>query len=374
MKSGPATTSPASGATYGPPGVRRSQPVLSAILIASFLIPAWATAPVWAADLPVRYEASHHAMGTVFTVVAYGRDARSLAQVANQAFEEIDRLDAQMSDYRPQSELAGINRAAARQAVVVEPRLFQLIRDSLGYSDETGGAFDITVGPLMKAWGFFRGQGCLPSRGELRQVLRRVGYTHVKLDQGQRTIRFDVEGVELDLGGIAKGYAVDEAVEILRSNGVTCALVSSGTSSLYALGAPPEERGWKVTLRDPYQAEKVGDIVYLKDYSLSASGSYEKFFKLDGRTYCHLLDPREGQPVENMLATAVLAPRAVQSDAVSTAFFVLGVEGSRKYLATHPNLAAFFYQPSGAQRGFKRVVLRSVSFRLAPQTLAEFAP
>ncbi len=313
-------------------------------------------------------------MGTVFTVVAYGRDARYLAEVTNEAFEEIDRLDAQMSNYRPESELAGVNRSAARQAVVVEPRLFQLIRDSLAYSDETGGAFDPTVGPLMKVWGFFRGEGRLPSRSELRQVLKRVGYRRVKLDQARRTIRFDAEGVELDLGGIAKGYAVDEAVEILRAHGLTSALVSSGTSSLYALGAPPDERGWKITLRDPYQAQKVGNVVYLRNYSLSASGSYEKFFKLGGRTYCHILDPRSGQPVANMLATAVLAPRATQSDALSTAFFVLGVEASRKYLATHPNLAVLFFQPAGAQPDFKRIRLRSVSFTPPPESLAEFAP
>jgi thiamine biosynthesis lipoprotein len=332
-----------------------------------------AAAPAGAQDLPVRYEASHSAMGTVFTVVAYGRDARFLAEVTNEAFEEIDRLDAQMSNYRPESELAGINRLAARQAVVVEPRLFQLIRDSLRSSDETGGAFDITVGPLMKAWGFFRGQGRLPSPSELRQVLKRVGSRRVKLDQARRTISFAAEGMELDLGGIAKGYAVDQGVEILRANGVTSALVSSGTSSLYALGAPPEERAWKITLRDPYDAEKVGNVVYLKNYSLSASGSYEKFFQLAGRTYCHILDPRTGRPVESMLATAVLAPHAVQSDALSTAFFVLGVEGSRKYLATHPNLAALSYQPAGVQRDFKRVWLRSVSFILPPESLAEFA-
>ena len=337
------------------------------------LIATFAAVPLPAEELAVRYEASHRAMGTVFTVVAYGRDARTLAQVVNEAFEEIDRVDAQMSNYRPESELGGINRRAARQSVMVEPRLFQLIRDSLRYSEETGGAFDITVGPLMKAWGFFRGQGRVPSRSELSQVLKRVGYRHVKLDPATRTLRFDAEGVELDLGGIAKGYAVDQVVETLRANGVTSALVSSGTSSLYALGAPPDERGWKVTLRDPYEAEKIGDVVYLKNYSLSASGNYEKFFKLGGRTYCHILDPRDGRPVENMLATAVLAPRTVQSDALSTAFFVLGPVRSRKYLSTHPNLAVLFYQPTAAKGRFRRVFLQSASFSPPPESLTEFA-
>jgi thiamine biosynthesis lipoprotein len=257
--------------------------------------------------------------------------------------------------------------------VLVEPRLFQLFDDSFRYSEETAGAFDITVGPLMKAWGFFRGQGRVPSRAELAEVLKRVSYRHLKLDQAQHQIQFDAEGIGLDLGGIAKGYAVDQAVEILRANGVSSALVSSGTSSLYALGAPPGERGWKVTVRDPYDAARAGDVVYLKDYSLSASGNYEKFFKLGGKTYCHIMDPRTGRPVENMLSTVVLAPRATESDALSTAFFVLGVAGSRKYLATHPDLTVLFYQPTATKGRFKRVVLRSTSFTAAPESLAEFA-
>jgi thiamine biosynthesis lipoprotein len=312
-------------------------------------------------------------MGTVFTVAAYGSDERNLAQVVNEVFEEIDRLDAQMSNYRPESELSGINRNAARRPVLVEPRLFQLLQDSLRYSEETAGAFDVTVGPLMSAWGFFRGQGRVPTRAELAEVLKRVGYRHLKLDQAQRQIQFDAEGIGLDLGGMAKGYAVDQAVEILRANGVSSALVSSGTSTLYALGAPPGERGWKIAVRDPYEAEKVGDVVYLKNYSLSVSGNYEKFFKLAGKTYCHIMDPRNGRPVKNMLSTVVLAPRATQSDALSTAFFVLGVAGSRKYLATHPDLKILFYQPTATKERFKRVVLRSTSFTAAPESLAEFA-
>ncbi|MBI1984407.1 MAG: FAD:protein FMN transferase, partial [Acidobacteria bacterium] len=156
-----------------------------------------------------RYEASHDAMGTVFTVVAYGADTRHLAAVVNEAFEEIDRIDAQMSNYKPESELSAINRNAASRSVLVEPRFFRLLQDSLRYSEETGGAFDITVGPLMRAWGFFRGQGRLPEKSEEANVLVKIGFRHVILDPATRTVRFDKVGIELDLGGIAKGYALD---------------------------------------------------------------------------------------------------------------------------------------------------------------------
>lgn len=341
----------------------------------SLLVLAFLSAlPLPAQAQSVRYEASHDAMGTVFTVVAYGRDAKYLGEVANEIFEEIDRLDAQMSNYQPESEISALNRDAARRAVRVEPALFALLEDSLRYSRETDGAFDITVGPLMQAWGFFRGQGRYPSRADLAVAIERIGYRHVRLEAQRREVRFDREGVELDLGGIAKGYAVDRAVEILRENGVTAALVSSGTSSLYALGAPPGERGWRVNVRDPFEAGKVGDVVWLKNYSLSASGSYEKFFTLKGRTYAHIMDPRTGRPVENMLASAVLAPRTTQSDALSTAFFVLGPQASRRYLATYPNLAVNFYQPGPAQQTFRRVILHSTSFRPPAGSLAEIGP
>jgi len=338
-------------------------------LLFSFLLSAGLRG-AWGEEPLVRVEASHDAMGTQFTIVAYGTDTRFLAQVANEAFEEIDSLDAQMSNYKPESELSRINREAAREAVLVEPRLFDLIEYSLRGSEETDGAFDITVGPLMKAWGFFRGQGRVPTARELADVMKRVGYHHVHLDLEQRTIRLDTPGVEIDLGGIAKGYAVDRAVEVLRANGVTTALVSSGTSSICALGAPPGDRAWRITLRDPLQADKVGDVIHLKNYSLSASGNYEKFFALGGKTYSHIMDPRTGRPVENMLSTAVLAPSGVDSDMLSK-LYVLGVEGSRKVLARHPGLVVIFYRPAGTKQKYERVVLRSPSYDLPAGSLAE---
>jgi thiamine biosynthesis lipoprotein len=310
-------------------------------------------------------------MGTVFTVAVYGRDRTFLSEVVEEVFEEVDRLDQQMSNYKAESELSAINRTAASRPVVVEPGLFHLLEISVGRSEETDGAFDITVGPLMKSWGFFRGRGRLPTQAEINQALKRVGYQHLKLDAEGRTIRFDEEGVEIDLGGIAKGYAVDRAVEILRSNGITAALVSSGMSSIYALGSPPGEQGWKITVRDPYDAHKGGDVFHLQNYSVSISGCYERFFKLAGKNYCHIMNPHTGRPVEDMLSTAVLAPTGTDTDGRSAGFFVMGVERSRKYLAVHPNLTVVFYLPSGAPPEYKRVLLRSDSYSLPPDSIVE---
>jgi thiamine biosynthesis lipoprotein len=310
-------------------------------------------------------------MGTTYTVVAYGRDQTFLSEVVGEVFNEIDQLDDEMSNYKPASELSAINRHAAEREVTVSPRLFDLIQYSWRASHESGGDFDITVGPLMKLWGFFRGQGRLPGAAEIAQVEKRVGYQHVRLDPARRTIRFDASGVGLDLGGIAKGYAVDRAAEILRADGVAAALVSSGMSSIYALGSPPGEHGWKITVRDPYRVDKPADVLRLQNFALSTSGNYEKFFQISGKIYCHIMDPHTGWPVQNMLSTVAAVPTGVETEALTKIFFVGGVEKSRQYLATHPNAIGIFYQPGAQPQTFKRTVLRSQNFQIPSGSIAE---
>ena len=353
-------------------GPKNHLPFAICLLSFAILFPLLASPPQGTVvTSPVRYEASHPAMGTVYTVAAYGADADFLAATVNEVFDEIDRLDAQMSNYKPESELSRINRDAAHQDVVVEPHLFGLIQLCLRLSEDTEGAFDVTVGPLMKAWGFFRGEGHVPNPQEIRDVLRHVGYRHVHLDAERRALHFDEAGIELDLGAKAKGYAVDRAVDILKENGVSSALVSAGNSSIYALGAPPGERAWKISLRDPFNGNRAAEVIYLKNFSVSTSGSYERFFTLGGRKYAHIMDPHTGRPVENMLSTAAFTEHTADSDGLSTALYVLGVEASRKYLAQHPNVATIFYLPAGAEQKFKRVSLESGSYHLPLDSVVE---
>ena len=351
--------------------IRNSPFTINHSLFTAFLLVTCHSSLVTASDLPVRYEASHESMGTIFTVAVYGRDRTFLSEVVEQVFEEVDRLDEQMSNYKPESELSVINREAAGHAVIVEPGLFHLLEVCVQRSEQTDGAFDITVGPLMKSWGFFRGRGRLPTPAELDQVLKRVGYRHLKLDAERRTIRFDESGVEIDLGGIAKGYAVDRAVDILRSNGITSALVSSGTSSIYALGSPPGAQGWKITLRNPYDAHKPADVIHLQNYSLSTSGSYERFFEIEGKKYCHIMNPHTGWPVQGVLSAAVLAATGTDTDGRSAGCFVMGVDGTRKYLAAQPNLAVIFYLPTEKRTEYQRVLLRSQSYTLPTDSIVE---
>src|SRR5262249_50796718 len=160
--------------------------------------------------------------------------------------------------------------------------LFSFIADAMRYNRESEGAFDITVGPLMKAWGFFRGEGHLPTVDELAAARRHVGAAHVILDPAEQTIGFDEPGVELDLGGIAKGYAVDRVVALLRRAQIPAALVSAGGSTVYGLGAPPDRDGWDVAIEDPIDSRRVALTVRLKDRALSIAGRSEKSFEANG--------------------------------------------------------------------------------------------
>ena len=214
------------------------------------------------------------------------------------------------------------------------------------YNHESRGAFDITVGPLMKAWGFFRGEGHLPSEDDLAAARRLVGGVHVTLNPTARTIAFDGPGVEIDLGGIAKGYAVDRVAEILRTRKIAAALVSAGGSSVYGLGAPPGRPAWDVAIQDPVDSRKTALTVHLRDSALSVAGSSEKSFEAGGTTYSHIMDPRTGRPVQGVLAVAVLAATATAGDALDNAFFVLGPEGSRAYLQRLSGTEAMFFLPA----------------------------
>ena len=303
-----------------------------------------------------RHETARLSMGCVYSIAAYSTHRDTLSRTLDEALDEVDRIDRLMSHYRPDSPLSQLNRQAAHSAVPVDPELFDFIGQSLDYSRSTEGAFDITVGPLMKLWGFFQDDGRVPTRRELVAVRRRVGYRHVRLNAADRTIRFDTPGVELDLGGIAKGYAVDRVVGLLRQRGVRAALISAGGSTVYAIGAPPGRDDWQVSIQDPLDPARVAFTVALRDRAVSVAGSSEKFFARGRTRYGHIMNPRTGRPVQGVLTVAVLAPTGTDGDALDDALFVRGVEGSRASLAGQAGVEAYFLLP--ARRGWQMVHLR----------------
>jgi FAD:protein FMN transferase len=319
-------------------------PGLPSILV---ILCAWLTsvAPTSAEDSAkpgTLFTEARPAMGSVFTLHIYALDQQHASRYFEQAFDEIERVEEALSNYRASSELSRINRLAADDAVTTDPEVFAFLRTSFSFSERSGGAFDITVAPLMRAWGFFGGQGKYPDAKELADARAAIGWRNVVLDEKARTVRFLRHGIELDPGGIGKGYAVDRVVALLRKDGVKAALVDAGSSSIYALGAPPGEAGWEVRVPETDAASGRFSTVVLRDTSLSTSGSHGKFFKLNGHLYCHIMDPRTGEPVQGMLQTTVIAPSATDTDALSTAMFVLGPVEGKNFLQGFPGASGIW--------------------------------
>ncbi len=264
-------------------------------------------------------------MGCTFGVAVYGSDRDALARDVELAFDQARAIDGWFSNYRDDSELSRVNRSAAAAPVAVSDALFELLVKADQSSRTSGGAFDMTVGPLVRAWGFYDGGGKLPDAAELAHARQTSGYRLVELDPARKTVHFARPGVELDPGGIGKGYAVDRMVATLRAAGIRSALVNACHSSLYALGAPPDSpRGWQVEIDSPQGGPSAE--IFLNDRSLSTSGSQEKFFEANGHRYSHILDPRTGRPAEGVLAVSVLAPTTLESEIWSTTIFVNGLD------------------------------------------------
>jgi FAD:protein FMN transferase len=304
--------------------------VLSLLLISALVIGAQ-TKPAITPEMS-RAEGSVDTMGSTFTVVAYGEDRDQLQSAVQSALEEARRLDQLLSNYRPESEWSQVNREAADHPVHVSPELFSLLAACVEYSRQSEGTFDITVGPLMKIWGFYKGSGHLPHRAEVRGALDNVGYKGIILDAKNQTVKFGRKGLEMDPGGIGKGYAVDKLAEVLKDNGIRSALISGGGSSIYAIGNPPTDpQGWKVNIKDPRNTSKSVASVYLKDNSMSTSGSYEKFFYAEGKLWSHIMDPRSGYPSMGMLSVSIVTPRTIDSEAWCKPYYILGRDWTQKH-------------------------------------------
>ncbi|MDX1546088.1 MAG: FAD:protein FMN transferase [Rhodothermales bacterium] len=267
---------------------------------------------------------ARRAMACRFELVLEGDDPARLRAAGEEALREIERIEDRLSFYRPASELSRLNARAADGPVRVSAPLFGLLRTARRLHDETGGAFDPTVGPLMRAWGFTRGTGRLPDPAALAAARRCTGMAHVALDADARTVRFARPGVQLDFGGIGKGFAVDEAVAVLRESGVRNALLHGGTSTVAALGAPAEADAWAVAVAAPGEGEASLAVVRLRDAVLSVSAPHGKAFEAEGRVYGHVLDPRRGAPAEGAALAATVTETATEGDALSTALLVLG--------------------------------------------------
>jgi FAD:protein FMN transferase len=300
-------------------------------------------------DAPVLVRYTCDAMAVEFQVFLSAANANSAGALAMEALQLLEPLEAQMTVYRESSEVSRVNRQAAYSPVEMEENLFQLFELAVNISAETNGAYDMSSGALTKLWGFYRRQGRMPSRSEIEAVLPCVGYEKLNLDSNERTIQFQREGIELNLGGIGKGYALDCLGRFLREGTLHDFLIHGGQSSVIAGGSRGGKNtiaGWTVGLAHPLRPQTRLAEFYLHDQALGTSGSGTQFFHHQGKKYGHIIDPRSGHPAEGVLSCTVIAPTAAEADALSTAFYVGGVELAESYCQAHPEISALMVLPT----------------------------
>jgi thiamine biosynthesis lipoprotein len=262
--------------------------------------------------------------------------------LARAAFGLLDELEARLTVYRNSSAISCLNRMAAAGAVPLEDDLFDLLALAQRMTEETAGAFDISAGSLIKAWGFYRGPRRVPEGTALQAALDRSGMQHVELDRQAKSVRFHRRGLEINLGSIGKGYALDRVADCFRREwGLKSALLHGGYSSLYAIGTEPgNPAGWQVGVVHPWKPTERIAVVHLRNRAMGTSAATFQHLEYQGRRLGHILDPRTGWPAEGMASVSVLAPSGAQADALATAFYVLGVEKARAYCESHPDIGA----------------------------------
>ncbi|MFA5239974.1 MAG: FAD:protein FMN transferase [Phycisphaerae bacterium] len=285
-------------------------------------------------------------MGTFARVVAVAADSDTANGCIESAFAEIEKIDKTMSRYKSDSEVSELNRDGYGRAVKVSKSTYDVLQRSVEFSKLSGGAFDVTVGPLEELWHLAEEANSLPTDAELQQVRSRVGYDKLVLDANETSVRFAADGMRVDLGGIAKGYAVDKAVEAMKKGGALGGMVDIG-GDIRCFGSPPAgEEMWRVGLQDPDKAKEGFDagtpllVLNLADAAVATSGNYRRFVVIKGKTHSHIIDTKTGYSSEELTSVSVICPLAIDADALATAVTVMGKEKGLALIETIPQTEA----------------------------------
>jgi FAD:protein FMN transferase len=306
----------------------------------SFLLLVSTVAPVARADWMQRTEAI---MGTRCYVELWANDSATGDDAINAVMAELRRIDNLMSHYKPESQLSQINQYANERPVQVDKELFDLIKLSTHYSQITEGAFDITYASVGYLYNY--PLHIRPTEQQIKQALPAVNWRNLLFDEEHLTVRFGHPGMRIDLGGIGKGYAVDRGIEVLKTRGITRALVTAGGDSRIIgdrMGRP-----WLVAIRHPDNPNKVVTRIPLADSAVSTSGDYERFFDEDGVRYHHIIDPHTGHSASKVRSATIIGPTATQTDGMSKTAFVLGPEKALEIINRMPEYDAVFVTPDG---------------------------
>ena len=264
-------------------------------------------------------------MDTFCEISCYGDNKDTTVSAIDAAFKEMERIEKVFSKFNENSEVSKINALAGLEKVALSEEVFKLTERSVYYSSISNGAFDITVAPLMEVWGFVRRHKSMPDKETIENALKDVGYKNIELDPKKLSIKFLNKGTKIDFGGIAKGYAVDRAKDILAAHGIKNGLINLG-GNMFALGSAPAKKKWKIGVEDPRNKGKLLHSFELTDMAISTSGNYERFFEIEGKRYSHIINPITGEPCQGIISVTVMADSAEEADALSTAIFVMGEE------------------------------------------------
>lgn len=271
-------------------------------------------------------------MGTFARVVVIAKDTDAAGKCIESAFTQINKVDDLMSDYKDDSEISRLKRDGFKKAVKLSQSTYEVLQRSIEFSKITDGAFDVTVGPLVKLFRKAKDEQVLPEQDEIDDAKSRVGFEKLKLDDENRTVQFTVEGMQLDLGGIAKGYAVDKAVETMKTNGAIGGMVDLG-GDIRCFGAPLKSRDyWVIGLQNPEAGKGLaGREVLLKlkmtDGAIATSGDYQQFVLIEGKRYSHIINRKTGTSTEGLSSVTIIADNATNADALATSVSVMGAEG-----------------------------------------------
>jgi thiamine biosynthesis lipoprotein len=298
-----------------------------------------AAKPSDGADL-VPYEAVEPHMGTLFRIKLYARDQATAERAFRAAFDRVAALDDTLSDYKPASELNRICKNAVGRPVKVSEDLMRVLTASQQLAAGTGGAFDITLGPVIRVWRQARKDGRVPDAAELARASAYCGYRKLKINPAAHTVELDEAGMELDVGGIAKGYAADEALAVLTKLGIRSALVAASGDLAFS-SAPPGRAGWSIGIDSFDRANApFTRILQLNNAAVSTSGDTEQHLDAGGKRYSHVIDPKTGVGLTKSITVTIVAPHGIEADGLATAVSVLGASRGLKFVDSKPGVAA----------------------------------
>ncbi|NUM79619.1 FAD:protein FMN transferase [bacterium] len=274
----------------------------------------------------VLVQRAFYSMGTVVTISAYGPSSEMLHHAISKAYADLQQMDERLSLFKSESDVSAINRTAGKNLVIVDSTVLDILEKAKEFHNKTNGAFNICIEPLMRVWGF-RGETRklkhIPEDKEIDRALNASSIAYLTLDKAANRVGLENKFSAIDLGGIAVGYAVDRMVSILRSEGVENALINH-SGDIFAMGAPPDQQGWIISLPNPNDSSEIMASFLVKDQAVSTSGNYESFVEFEDERFGHILNSKTGKPSDGLLSYTVMASSAIDADAYSTGFFSSG--------------------------------------------------